>query len=201
MTSGAEDIELVCLGALSDARADFFGNLVAHAEKHNAKEPLREEDLEILRADEAFQIAKFYYLAEKHGLNSDKEALRSFLNRHNEALQSYLEDDAKIKALDLSKQRLRNDGLFSEDAIEQVCELSTGKLRLDQADLGRLLSPLYSAETIRKAVLALAKGGLLIRARGKQAFITSNGALENYFALYLRLIVDRIKEAADRRET
>jgi hypothetical protein len=87
-------------------------------------------------------------------------------------------------------------GLFSEQGIEKVVQqISDGHLRLDQSDLGRLLVTLISPETTRKAVVALAKGGLLTRVRIGQVLVVSNGVLESYFEKHLSAIVSDLKVA------
>jgi hypothetical protein len=170
----------------------FFDDVVEHARQHIADpSKLTEDELAVLRDEETFQVAQFYYVAEKSGLN-DREILRAFLYRHNDDLKAYLGDEDRLRALSLTKARVK-DGLFSDQAIEKVCQLSEGKLRLDQTDLGRLLSPLKSPETVRKAVLALAKGGLLGRVRVGAVLLVSNGILEQYFAKHLRAIVDSLR--------
>jgi hypothetical protein len=48
------------------------------------------------------------------------------------------------------------EAIFTEPQIEKVAQHCVdGRLRLDQTDLGKLLAPIVSAETTRKAVVAL----------------------------------------------
>jgi hypothetical protein len=81
--------------------------------------------------------------------------------------------------------------------IEKVVyEISEGKLRLDQSDLGSLLSPCMSPETTRKAVIALGKGGLLRRIKiAGRVIIVSAGILEGYFEKHLRAVVTSVQGA------
>jgi hypothetical protein len=60
--------------------------------------------------------------------------------------------------------------------------------------MSRLLTTLISPETTRKAVLALAKGGLLNRVRIGEVLIVSPGTLEAYFHKHLHTIVSALKD-------
>jgi hypothetical protein len=196
-TVSEQDLELQCLFALRGARAAFFNDIVEHSRAHgiasNGKISLSKEDVDVLRSEEAFQVAEFYYTAEKANLN-DRETIRLFLQRHNDDLRADMNNKEKLETLGLTRERLK-DGLFSDQAIEKVSQFSDGKLRLDQSDLGRLLSPLMSPETTRKAVVALDKGGLLTRVKIGPVLIASTGTLERYFEKHLHRIVRTLKDA------
>jgi hypothetical protein len=190
----SECLQLKCLVALRDSRATFFNELVSHARTHaaNGSSQLSKEELDMLRSNEAFQVAEFFYLVEKFGL-SDRRKIRLYLVRHNHDLDELIADKEKRDLLGLSRARLE-DGLFSEQGIEKVVQqISDGRLRLDQSDLGRLLITLMSPETTRKAIVALAKGGLLTRVRIGQVLVVSNGVLESYFEKHLSAIINDLR--------
>lgn len=189
-----EDANFTCLCALRDARAGFFDSLVNAANAYVDKEkvaPLTAQDIDLLRSDEAFQVAEFYYLVRKFELG-DPRRVRPFLLRHNDDIVHLIENRERRQAQGLTESRLK-DCLFSDIQIEKVVQqISDQRLRLDQADLGRLLGSLVSAETTRKAVVALAKGGLLHRHKIGQVLIVSPGILETLFDDHLRSIVDAL---------
>lgn len=194
MSLGGEPIELRCLIALRDARAAFFNEIVSHAQSH-CETPLTPDDVATLRGEEVFQIAEFYYLADRYSLG-EPGRIRSFLRRHNEDLTELLADKDKRTAQGLTSARLQ-DCRFSDMQIEKVVhEISDGKLRLDQSDLGSLLSPCMSPETTRKAVIAVGKGGLLRRIKiAGRVLIVSAGILEGYFEKHLRAVVTSVQGA------
>jgi hypothetical protein len=188
-----ETLELRCLFALSDARAAFFNDIVAHAGATCAS-PRADEDTAALREEAVFQIAQFYYLASQRGLGNERNA-RAFLSGHNKEVQNLLSDKQQRDALGLTVARL-NECLFSDAQIENVVqEISEGKLRLNQSDLGSLLTLCQSPETTRKALIALGDGGLLKRARIGRVLIRSDATLERYFEKHLQFIVATIKAA------
>jgi hypothetical protein len=116
------------------------------------------------------------------------------LERHNEDMEEYASNKEKRDLLGLSKARVE-EALFSDTQIEKVVQnISDGKLRLDQTDLGRLLGTLRSPETTRKAVVALSKAGLLNRINIGQVIVVSTGALEKYFEAHLQRIVRMLSE-------
>jgi hypothetical protein len=198
-----EPIELRCLIALRDARAAFFNEIVAHAQSH-CENPLSPDDVATLRGEEVFQIAEFYYLVDRYSLG-EPIRIRSFLHRHNEDISELLSDKDKRAAQGLTTSRLQ-DCRFSEMQIEKVAhEISEGKLRLDQTDLGSLLSPCMSPETTRKAVIALGKGSLLRRIKiAGRVLLVSGGVLEGYFEKHLRAVVTSVEAAlleGDKHET
>jgi hypothetical protein len=197
MAEPGESIELTCLIALREARAAFINEIVLHGRNHaaaanNSKNELTKEDIDLLR-DEGYHIAEFYYLVEQYKL-ADRTKIRLFLERHNEDMEEYASNKEKRDLLGLSKARVE-EALFSDTQIEKVVQnISDGKLRLDQTDLGRLLGTLRSPETTRKAVVALSKAGLLNRINIGQVIVVSTGALEKYFEAHLQRIVRMLSE-------
>jgi hypothetical protein len=207
-----ECAELTCANALRDARAAFAHEIVLHARKHfyqdrwesevirppgakgagPDKNRLTTEDLAALRSDEAHKIAEFYFLIWKYKLD-DRENIRFFLHRHNEAMRKYIAQKEKRDLIGFPEARAR-DAIFSEPQIERVVQnISYDGLRLDQADIGRLMSLLMSPETTRKTVVVLAKGGLLKRINTGHVLVISTGTLERSFENHLRIIVGALK--------
>lgn len=155
---------------------------------------LNTEDIDLLRSNEVFQIAEFYYLAQKYGL-ADRGKIRPYLLQHNEDMRELIANKAKRDALGLPKSRLENEALFSDTQIQKVVQLvADGKLYLDQSDLGRLLCTLISAETTRKAVVVLGKAGFFDRIKIGSVLIVSNGKLETYFEKHLHSIVIALQQ-------
>ena len=208
----AEPAEVTCLVALRDARASFQNEIVAHARKHfygdrwksevilpagardagPDRDRLTTEDIDSLRSNETHQIAEFYYLIWKFGL-AERRKIRMYLQRHNDDMRAYIKDKEKRDLIGFPLARAK-DAIFSETQIERVVQnVSENGLRLDQADLGRLLSTLMSPETTRKTLLSLAKGGLLNRINIGHVLVVSNGTLEGYYESHLRIIVDALK--------
>jgi len=92
-------------------------------------------------------------------------------------MKELLNDRSKRDRAGMTVQRVRA-ALFSPTQIERVVEhVADGRLRLDQSDLGRLLSQAISTETCRKTLVALAKGGLLNRINIGQVLVVSTGHL------------------------
>lgn len=197
MSSGGDiNKELMCLVALRDARSSFFRDLIAHATQHlsettGVESKLSKDDFDIIRSESTYQIAEFYYLADEFRL-ADRRRIRAFLNRHNSDMDELLQDKNKRETMKLISQRIE-EAKFKDFQIERVVEnIIDNKLRLDQTDIGRLLSPLMSPETCRKALISLSKGGLINRINVGQALIISNGNLEKYFKKHLSQIAEAL---------
>lgn len=197
LREGKESDEMRCLVALRAARSAFFANLVAHAQKLHSAEgqrqaPLVQEEIDLLRSDDAYQIAEFYYLIGELGL-ANRQRIRAYLRRHNADMQDLAKDRKRQQTMGLSPQRLEK-AIFSDIQIEKVAEnIVDDRLRLDQSDLGRLLAQNMSAETCRKVVVVLAKAGLLNRINIGQVMVASNGSLEGYFRDHLAQVVGALK--------
>ncbi|MBR0731684.1 hypothetical protein ABIF64_001736 [Bradyrhizobium japonicum] len=185
---------LQCLIALREARSQLIDDVVTHARNHAAasQTDLTQEDIDILCTGGAFEVAEFYYLVDRYNLN-DKRNIRAFILHHNADVEECLTNKDKRMSLGLSVQRLK-ESLFSETQIERVVQsVAEGKLRLSQTDLACLLYQIMSAEKTRRAVLALAKAGLLIRINIGMVLIVSDGTLEKYFERHLRFIVTHLQ--------
>lgn len=199
--SRGESAELACLTAIRTGRARFFAELVAHAERHAPAE-MREKDgalmrsyTALVRSDGAAQIAEFLFLLQELGLD-DGARIRPYLERHNAAMDAYLDDPTRMRTLGLTPQRIKG-ARFTEAQMNFVEVVSPpGRLHLDQSAIGRLLAEVMAPESCRKIVIALAEGGLLRRHTVGQALISSPGHLENLFRAYLGGVVRRIGGAA-----
>lgn len=180
--------EFICLDAMRTARSRFFDDLVAHAQKSVAKEPA----IALLRSENAFQIAEFYFLAEEFHLDQP-DRIATFIDRHNQDMTALLQSPETLRTQGLLPQRIR-DALFTAEQKAKVVEnTSGGRLRLDQSDIGRFLAPLISPETCRKTLVALADGGLLERKMIGQVIVVSTGVIEDYYRRHLHHVVDTIR--------
>ncbi len=201
MKQGTESIELLCLIALKDAREWFLNEILQNARTHDAsknKPELDEDDLDRLRGGEVYQIAEFYYLLQQYRL-ADQKRIRQFLLRHNDDMRALIADKQKRDALGLTTSRLE-EGIFSETQIEKVVQqISDGKLRFDQKDVGRLLCSLFSIENTRKALVALDRGGWLTIVKTGHNLIMSSGRMEACFEQHLNKIVSSLRSAIQKR--
>lgn len=195
-----ESAELTCLAAIRSGRARFFGALAAHAADHAPAErrgpegSLARDYLALVRSDGAAQIAEFYFVVEELGL-ADGVLFRSYLERHNAAMEAYLADPEKMRGLGLTPQRVRS-ARFTEDQMNFVQFMSPpGRLLLDQSSIGRLMTEVMAPESCRKIVIALAEGGLLQRMSVGQALIGSTGVLERLFRAHLTEVVQATRAA------
>jgi hypothetical protein len=192
-----ESRELACLTALRSARARFFGDVAAHAAGH-APESRREADgrlmpeyLGLIRSEGAAQIAEFLFVVEELGLR-DGTRFRTYIENHNRAMEGYLGEPGRMRALGLTPQRVKA-ARFSEEQINFVATVSPpGELMLDQSAMGRLLVETMSTETCRKIVVALAEGGLITRRTVGQVLIGSNGVLERLYRIHLTRVVESV---------
>lgn len=186
-----ESRELTCLAAFRDARDQFASDIIEHAHNHIANQAnakLSQDDIDLFRGSYTYSIAEFYYLIEELHFNN-KDKIRAFLLHHNNDMTELLNDRAKRDRAGMTIQRVKA-ARFSPTQIERVVEhVVDGRLRLDQSDLGRLLSQAISTETCRKTVVCLEKGGLLNRIKIGQVLVVSTGHLERYYRQHLTSIV------------
>ncbi|CUW39629.1 conserved protein of unknown function [Magnetospirillum sp. XM-1] len=189
-------LEFRCLDAMRTARSKFFDDLVTFARQHHANQPSpgkggKELPVAILRSDNAYQIAEFYFLIEEFRLN-DPERIGAFIDHHNRDMVAMLDAPDILKQQGVARQRIE-EAVFSPEQRAKVLEnAGAGRLRLDQSDIGRFLAPLISPETCRKTLVALADGGLLDRRNIGQVIVASNGVIEGYFRSHLRQVVNAI---------
>ncbi|WP_041633814.1 hypothetical protein [Magnetospirillum gryphiswaldense] len=188
--------EFACLDAMRTARAVFFDEIVSHAQRYAAKGggSGRGADgvaVAILRSENAYQIAEFYFLAEEFGLGSP-HMIGDYIDRHNEDMRQLLLSPERLAHYGVRKERIE-DAIFSEEEKAKVVENSQGgRLRLDQSDVARCLATMISPETCRKTLVAMGNGGLLERRSAVSVIITSTGILEGYFRCHLRLMSDMV---------
>lgn len=193
-----ETDELTCLAALRAGRAQFFRALADRAAEA-APDKRRDRDggllrdyVSLVRSEGAAQIAEFFYLVEELGLR-DADRFRGFLDQHNSAMQSYLDDPPRMRALGLTPQRIEA-AIFTEEQMNFIGVVSpAGALYLDQSSLGRLLAEAMAPESCRKIAIALAEGGLLLRHNVGHVLISSDGTLEALYRAHLRTVVDAIR--------
>ena len=145
-----ESQEARCLFALREARTGFINDLLSCAYEHlGSPKKLSDVDRVLLRSEETYAIAEFYYVLDENKL-ADPRKIRLFLQGHNEAMREYASNK-------------------------------------DRRDL--------------KAVVALAKAGLINRINSTNVLLISNGKLEHYFRKHLTAIVSAVKAGARRRRS
>src|SRR5262245_24533661 len=84
----SESRELRCLAAIRDARANFVAEVVSHARQH-AGDNLANEHVDLLRSNEAYHIAEFYFVIGELDF-ADPARIRLYLKRHNDDMQRLL---------------------------------------------------------------------------------------------------------------
>jgi hypothetical protein len=150
----------------------FFRDIVAYALDAEARtynrgqEPSEteptEQDIDLLRSDNTYQVAEFYYMIHECQL-ADRQKIRDLLIRHNNDMEALANNRAKCRLMGLSPQRLK-EARFSPQQINRVVQnIVDGRLRFEQSDVGRLLSQVIAPETCRKVLVALGRAGLLER--------------------------------------
>jgi hypothetical protein len=136
-------------------------------------------------------------VCEHYRLN-DPVRIAEFIDRHNDDMHELIKSAAALRRRGLLAHRVRT-AIFSDEQKAKVVEtaIDKGRLRLDQSDIGRFLSPVISPETCRKTLVALAESGLLERRNIGQVLVISTGVLEEYYRAHLRRIVDAINAKPD----
>jgi hypothetical protein len=195
-------VEFACLEAMRSARSMFLDDIVAHSQRYRADVTTTDtsaEDVRVasLRSDNIFHVAEFYFQCEHYRLN-DPVRIAEFIDRHNDSMRELLKSGAALRQRGLLAHRVKN-AIFSDEQKAKVIEtaLDKDRLRFDQSDIGRFLSPIISPETCRKTLVALADGGLLERRNIGQVLVISTGVFEKYYRAHLRRIVDAINGKPD----
>jgi hypothetical protein len=174
----------------------FFDAIVSHAERHKKSlaatgKIAQDAPVALLRSDNAFQVAEFYYLVDEFRLNTP-ERIASFIDKHNQDMDALLNTPDKMQLQGVQRARLI-EAMFSSEQKAKVVENTVGgRLRLDQSDIGRFLAPLISPETCRKTLVAVANGGLFERINVGQVIIVSTGAIEGYYRQHLAHITNAV---------
>jgi hypothetical protein len=174
----------------------FFDDIVSYARDHQkcraaSGKTGKELSVALLRSDNAYQIAEFYFLVEELRLD-ESERIGAYIDHHNRDMIDLLGSPETLKRQGLLPQRI-SDAVFSVEQKAKVIEnVVGGRLRLDQSDIGRFLAPLISPETCRKTIVALADGGLLDRRHIGQVMVASTGVIEDVFRRHLRYVVDAV---------
>jgi hypothetical protein len=192
---------MVCLSAIRKGRAWFDARLVEHmagnfetaTQRRAADRIVTEEDATALvRTDNAYHVAEFFYLARELGLLR-RDRLTQLIARHNADMHELVGDPTRAQHMGLSPPRIEK-AIFTQDQQRKILEGQGGAphapVRLDQSDLGKLLSPLMSPESSRQILRAMTLGKLLTISGYPQALVSSTGVLEDYFQEHL-LIIDR----------
>ena len=110
------------------------------------------------------QLAEFYYLLDCQGIRS-VEQIERLAELHNAYVVSVTKDEAKMRRLGLTSERLL-DSMFTSDTLPRLLQnWQDDPGAVDQSNLARFLTVVMSAETCRKVVVAYADAGFLTRAR------------------------------------
>jgi len=192
-------LDLICLAAIRQSRADFFDAVEAQAaEASGADGPasLDREHRKLLRSETVYQIAEFFYVLKFGGLTIPDD-LRGFLMRHNADMERLLASCRNGYAEGgLSAQRLKR-AIFSLAQIDYVLhESSQGEPRFDQQSLQRIFTQAMSFESCRNLLVVLASYGFLRRWEFNQVIIGSAGLLEPLFKAHLETIAQGVLEHA-----
>lgn len=187
--------ELVCLAALRQARSRFFRTLekLAVDARQEAGDPvLSREQSKLLRSEGVAQIAEFFFIVRDGGI-SDPDALRSFLERHNDDMRVLLEDcERGYTSGGLSRERVERS-IFTDKQIQYILhECESGEVRFDQQSLQRIFTQSMSFESCRKLLILLAECGFLNRWEYNQVLISSKGVLEDLYREHLSTIINAI---------
>lgn len=142
-----------------------------------------EEVLATLRIEATYQLAEFYYVLKAREIRT-AEQIEALANLHNLYIDELTRDPAKMSRLGLKSERLLS-AIFTSDTLPRL--LQNWRERpgtFDQANLGRLLAVVMSAETCRRVVVACAEAGMLLREKTSYGtmVIASNGVLEDTLA-------------------
>jgi hypothetical protein len=201
MSDNQGDRAMACLSATRKGRAWLDARLVEHMargfetatpRRATEKAMTREEATALVRSDHAYHLAEFFYVARELGLLR-RAPLTQLIARHNADMQDLINDPDRAKNMGLTSERIKK-AVFTKDQQRKILEGQPGppqqSVRLDQSDLGKLLSPLMSAENSRQILRAMTRGKLLATSGYPQALVSSTGVLEDYFGEHL-LIIDR----------
>ncbi len=186
---------MTCLSAIREGRRWFDAKMAEHMEEHfptvagNGKVQATAR----VRGDDAYHVAEFFFVARELDL-MHRDRLPRLIDRHNADMRALLGDEARMSIMGLSEDRVR-EAIFSEPQRGKILEGQgrddEERLRLDQSDIAKLLSPLMATETCRQILLALTEGKLLTRRGSGRFFVASSGILEDYFREHL-LIIGRV---------
>lgn len=194
-------LELTCLAAMRQARADFYDRVVRFAEDWRAQEGdagLTREERKLLRSDGVAQIAEFFFVF-RDGDLADADGIRAFLLRHNEDMTALIETCEKgYTRFGLSAARLK-EAIFKPHQIDLILhESAGGALTFDQRSIGKILTQIMSFESCRTILVLLASCGLLTRRDFRSVvLISSNDRLEDFYGDYLRAILGALPIGGD----
>lgn len=188
--------EFCCLDAMRTARSKFFDDIVSHARDHRSGlaasgKAVKDLPVALLRSDNAYQIAEFYFLAEEFQLDVP-ERIAAFIDHHNQDMRTLLDAPETLRLQGLLRPRIEAAEFTPEQRAKVIEHTVKGRLCLDQSDIARFLAPLISPETCRKTIVALGNGGLLERRNIGQVIVVSTGVIEDYFRRHLRAVVDAV---------
>lgn len=188
--------ELLLLFAFRKSTADFYDQVVAHAEAHRKEQgesELSREERKALRSEGLLQVAEFFFAIGDAGISSAAR-IRGFLERHNEDMQAMLETcERGYTKFGLSAARIKDAVLRKHQIDLIVHESEGGQLTFDQRSIGKILTPQMSFETCRTLLVLMASAGLIRRRDFRSVvLISSNGVIEEMYRSHLRHLVEAI---------
>ncbi|WP_146207999.1 hypothetical protein [Azospirillum sp. TSH64] len=185
--------QLRCLKALKAAKSAFFRDILFHARSHvkGKGEELDRERVSIIYSENVMHVAELFYLFKELEMYRH-ENMSEFIDLHNidvENMKNEVKRDDAYRIIFGVEAQIIDMSKFSEGQKRKILSNLVGdRVRLDQTDIANFLSGIMSREACRITIVGLAECGLVDRSVGLQAFITSNGSLEQYFSTYLNAI-------------
>jgi hypothetical protein len=144
--------------------------------------------IQALRLESAYHLSEFYFLLQANGFY-DTDDIHALADMHNRYLAEILQDDGKMRRMNLSKDRLLQ-AIFTGDTMPRLLEVWRNSRGLDQSNLARFLVTIMATETCRKLVVAFSSAGFLERIRTPHGtvVIRSKGVVEQLFGASIRQI-------------
>lgn len=144
--------------------------------------------IQALRLESAYHLSEFYFLLQANGFY-DTDDIHALADMHNRYLDEILQDDGKMRRMNLSKDRLLQ-AIFTGDTMPRLLEVWRNSRGLDQSNLARFLVTIMATETCRKLVVAFSSAGFLERIRTPHGtvVIRSKGVVEQLFGASIRQI-------------
>jgi hypothetical protein len=146
-----------------------------------------EEILEVLRLDNMFEFAEFFFTMAAMGLDGAEDIV-ILADMHNQRMVDLVNNEPALRLRKLRKDRLLK-AIFTSDTrprLEQTWRESPGSM--DRSNLARFLGTQMSTETTRQLVVACEAAGFLTRRTTSfgTVVIASTGTMEKVFCSCMR---------------
>lgn len=194
-------VELQCLAAFRQARADFFNQVVSACEASRTPSEgaeLTREERKLIRGEGVAHLAELFFTISEVQISSSDD-IRDFLVRHNEDMQRMLSECQRgYTRFGLSASRLK-EAIFKDHQIDMILhESSNGTITFDQRSVGKILTQVMSFESCRTLLLLLAEGGLITRRDFRSVVLISpNGRLEALYKDHLTQVVASVSKVLE----